>query len=138
MECIASDEQGCQALSGLPISFVYIHTYKAYLMPSNQTTNQLTSDKRKCFFSPFPALPLCLLLLSFSPFICFSHNAYRERRTERAKVKVFCKVFAYRRLLAAVFFCQVGDPSEVKSSSLFSQLAVRRNESMLFTLAPLT
>lgn len=87
--------QGCQS---------HLFTYKAYLMPSNQTTNQLTSDKRKCFFFLFPALPLCLLFSFFSPFFCFSHNATnmrteKERRTKRAKVKVFCKVFAYRRLL---------------------------------------
>lgn len=94
MNMVVRPCQGCQS---------HLFTYKAYLMPSNQTTNQLTSDKRKCFFFLFPALPLCLLF-SFSPFFCFSHNATnmrteKERRTKRAKVKVFCKVFAYRRLL---------------------------------------
>lgn len=77
MNMVVTPCQGCQS---------HLFTYKAYLMPSNQTTNQLTSDKRKCFFFLFPAYSL---LFSFSPFFCFSHNA-TNMRTERETHKA-CK-----------------------------------------------
>lgn len=135
MNMVVRPCQGCQS---------HLFTYKAYLMPSNQTTNQLTSDKRKCFLSLSCSASLSLILLL--PFLLFrpqcDEYAYRERETHKA-----CKSESLLQGVcisssAAVFFCQVGDPSRVKSSSssslLFSQLAVRRNESMLFNLAPLT
>lgn len=137
----ASDEHGCQALSGLPISFVYIKGISHALKSNNKPVDIRQTEVFFLSLSCFASLSLILLL----PFLLFlpqcDEYAYRERerRTKRAKVKVFCKVFAYRRLLLS---SSVRWVTQVKSSSssslLFSQLAVRRNESMLFNLAPLT
>lgn len=73
-------------------------------MPSNQTTNQLTSDKRKCFFFLFPALPLCLLF-SFSPFFCFSHNATNMRTERERDAQSVQKWKSFARCLHIVVCC---------------------------------
>lgn len=94
MNMVVRPCQGCQS---------HLFTFKAYLMPSNQTTNQLTSDKRKCFLSLscFASLSLILLVLPFLLLLpqC-DECAYRERDAQSVQ-----KWKSFARCLHIVVCC---------------------------------